>query len=120
MAPPSALIGDPPLSNDDLDIIKGFQHLFIAAARVDKATPKLPPLPPPEQGFPFGAIRPPPGQYRIETRVSNYTAAASITIIVMVLFTGSRLALRAQNAKRLMGGDDVAITIGTVGTAKPN
>ena len=120
MAPPSGLIGSPPLTNDDLDIIKGLQHLFIAAARAEKDTLELPPMPRPEQGFPFGVTRPPPGEYRVETRISNYTTAASITIIFMVLFTGSRLALRVQNARRLMGGDDVAIFIGTVETAKSN
>ncbi|KAL6713234.1 hypothetical protein ACLMJK_009355 [Lecanora helva] len=108
MGSPSALIGNPPLNPSDLDIIKGLQKLLIAGTK-----PPYPPMPPPEQGMPFGTPRPPPAQYRVEGRRPQFIGLASVIIIIMTFVTGLRLAIRAQNAKIVFGKDDLAVAVGT-------
>lgn len=100
--PPSASVGQPPLTADDTLIVHGWQVL-LGMGRSD-----------PSLGLTIAKRPPPPGQ----TEGSDTTSIAvgcAISMVLMTLFTGTRLTIRATNKALIWGMDDWAIIAGTVG-----
>lgn len=114
MAPPSALIGEPPLTDDDTTIVRGLQMWGLSVMKLEGKLHGPTPLLHPEKGFKTPPFRPPPGEYHFETRRPRFLAGACVAIIVMVFITGTRLAIRARSPKLHFGKDDWLIIYGVV------
>ncbi len=69
----------------------------------------------PSKGYIVKPVRPPPGQYRFETNSPQIIAGSIISILFMVLITGTRLTLRATKSNMKWGWDDWLIVPGVVG-----
>ena len=94
MPPPSALIGQPPLTDDDYWIVRG---LLLAAGLTDVHPEKGAKIPPP---------RPPPDVYHFETKGPAIIAGCSVSIALMMLFTVTRLVVRCTERRLHFGNDD--------------
>ncbi|KAL9615472.1 MAG: hypothetical protein Q9167_000150 [Letrouitia subvulpina] len=112
MAPPSALIGEPPLTDDDTTIVRGLQMWALSVMKLEGKLHGPTPLLHPEKGFKTPPFRPPPEEYHFETRRPRFLAGACVAIIIMVLITGTRLAIRARSPKLHFGKDDWLIIYG--------
>ncbi|KAL8845938.1 MAG: hypothetical protein Q9221_008939 [Calogaya cf. arnoldii] len=99
--PPSAFVGQPPLTADDKLIIRGWQVLF-GMGNLD-----------PAKGLKITLKPPPPGQPH-ESNFTSVAVACAIGLTLMTLFTGTRLFLRASNKNLKWGWDDWVIILGTV------
>ena len=110
MAPPSALFGRPPLTDDDYWIVKSLQRSMIARLQASgQLKGSAPPLQP-EKGLKL----PLPSHLPDEYRGPNYVAAATTSIVLIVLVTGLRLSIRARNPKQHWGKDDWAMLLALV------
>ena len=99
----SALYGHPPKTEDDLWLVKGLMGLFqVPAGKLD-----------PSKGFPL-RVHPPP-DYQLEDRCSREIASVSVVIVLVILITGNRLALRYFRRRLRWGPDDWVIIPATVG-----
>ena len=107
MSPPSALLGHPPANDDDRLIVRAF---YVLIGKPDTDTSK---------GFKSPTPRPPPGQYRRESRGPDILAYCSTCIFIMVLITGMRLALRMRSYKLRFGWDDWVIIPAAVSFRPP-
>lgn len=93
----SAPFGAPPATDDDLWIIKGLIRLFqIPPGKLD-----------PKKGFRMGVL--PPPNYKFEDQGSGLIVSAAIVIVLIILITGGRLALRWRRRDLRWGPDDWAI-----------
>lgn len=92
----SALYGTPPVTENDLFIIKGIYRLAGLTAKVD-----------PKKGIPLRAKKPP--NYVFESWGDRAVRTAAALIVLMVLITGSRLVLRATRRDLRWGLDDWVI-----------
>ncbi|KAL8871909.1 MAG: hypothetical protein Q9174_002363 [Haloplaca sp. 1 TL-2023] len=101
LGPPSALVGQPPMSDDDTLIVKGWQ-IYLGMKGAD-----------PSAGLKIGPKPPPPGVPH-ESKQTEIAIGCAVTMVLMALFTGTRLIIRATNRKLTWGKDDVAILIGTL------
>ena len=99
----SALIGEPAATMEDYWICRG----LLQAIGMPQGDPW--------KGVPIPPAKPPPGQYRKESRVSNNLAAYSIAIAIMCLITLSRLYLRAFSKRMRWGLDDWLMIVAFVG-----
>ena len=91
---PSALIGQPPATQDDYWVVRGILNA-IGLTDVD-----------PKMGAPIPPKRPPPEIYHFETRGPGIVAGMSVSIGLMITFTGTRLMLRAMRKTLHFGPDD--------------
>lgn len=92
----SALYGTPPVTEDDLWIIKGIYRFLGLTGKVD-----------PKKGLPLRAKKPP--NYVFESWGDQAVRTSAALIVLMVLITGSRLVLRATRRDLRWGLDDWAI-----------
>ena len=102
MSPLSAILGQPPANDDDITIVRAYNAML--------GMPSKDPM----KGFPSMVPRPPPGQYHYETRAPIILAYNAICLTLMVLSTGTRIAIRLQNYKLRFGWDDAMIIIATM------
>lgn len=96
--PQSALVGEPPKTDDDYDIVKALMlrlHLNLNAAKGIHLVP--PPLHP-----------------QSDTRAPQILTASIICITLIVFITGSRLSIRAFGPNVKWGWDDWLIIPGAV------
>ncbi|KAL8686134.1 MAG: hypothetical protein Q9218_007323 [Villophora microphyllina] len=98
--PPSALVGLPPLTHDDREIIHGF-NILLGHPNLD-----------PSKGLILALKRPPPGQDD-GNLVANLAAGCAISLFLMTVFTGTRLSIRASRKCLAWGLDDWAIIVAT-------
>ena len=103
MAPPSALIGQPPLTDIDYLIVRGF---LLEAGMLDKVDPK--------KGFPSPIKRPPPDQYISESLRDKFIVSIVLCMVFMLVPTITRMILRCRNAKLHLGWDDIFVVMGCV------
>ncbi|KAG8526530.1 uncharacterized protein KY384_008730 [Bacidia gigantensis] len=101
--PISALVGQPPLTADDKAIVHEWQVLF----KMDKADPS--------KGLKV-ALKPPPPGTPHDSDTNSIAAGAAVSLVLMLLFTVTRLAIRLANRSLAFGGDDWAIILGLVST----
>ncbi|KAL8948892.1 MAG: hypothetical protein Q9222_004950 [Ikaeria aurantiellina] len=99
--PKSALVGQPPLTPDDTLIVHGWQVLF----GMGKADPS--------KGLKV-AVKPPPLGESHYSDSTSLAVGCAISLVLMALFTGTRLVLRATNKKLVWGADDWAIIVATL------
>lgn len=99
----SAFLGQPPRTQDDYYIAKGFLRL-LGLLGVDA-----------HMGLPVDPPRPPPNRYHFETRGPGMTAGASVSIAIMIFVTVTRLCLRYFRPRLIWGWDDWLIIPGVVG-----
>lgn len=92
----SAFYGTPPVTEDDLYIIKGIYRLVGLTGRVD-----------PKKGIPLKVKKPP--NYVFESWGQRAIKTSAAIIVLMVLITGSRLVLRATRRDLRWGMDDWVI-----------
>ena len=104
MSPPSALIGQPPLTDDDYWIVRGML-LVAGLENVD-----------PHEGAKLPPARPPPDVYHFETRGPAILAGCAVSIALMLLFTGTRLVVRCTERSLHFGRDDWFIIPACVGS----
>ena len=104
--PPSALVGKPPLTADDALIVHGWQVLF------DMKTAD------PSKGLRV-ALKPPPPGTPHESDTTSIAVGAAVSMVLMVLFTGTRLVIRTASRNLTFGYDDWAIIFACVGTLLP-
>ncbi|KAL9007933.1 MAG: hypothetical protein Q9173_006892 [Seirophora scorigena] len=90
----SAFIGQPQMTEDDRWIIKG----ALMAAGLVKADPS--------KGLKLPPARPPPDQYRFETRGPAIIAVSSVVIVIMFLVTVAGLLVRKFRHELQFGLDD--------------
>ena len=102
MGPPSAYVGQPPLTPDDTLTIHGWQVL-----RGQRTAD-------PSKGLKIALRPPPPGQPH-ESVTAAMTAGAVVSMVLMMIFTGTRLLVRVTNRDLRWGRDDWAILVATVG-----
>lgn len=96
----SALIGQPPNNELDYIIVKGiFRRLGIKGHD-------------PSEGAHIPPFR--PANYQHETRAPGIIAANCVCIVLALLFTGSRVLIRALYRGLRWGWDDWFIILGTV------
>ena len=101
MAPPSAKVGEPPLTQDDYHIARGIL-LSIGLYDVDAHNgAKLPPARP-------------HGHYEYQSRSPNMVVASIMSIVIMLVVTGLRLAIRLKHRRLQFGLDDWMIIPGVV------
>ncbi|KAL8836300.1 MAG: hypothetical protein Q9170_002973 [Blastenia crenularia] len=99
--PLSAIVGQSPLTADDKLIVHGWQVLF-DMGKMD-----------PSKGLRV-AIKPPsPGQPH-DSDATSIAVGCAISMVLMTLFTGTRLVLRATNRNLVWGWDDWAIIVATL------
>ena len=96
----SALLGTPPTTQHDRDIVEGFWRT--SQKHLGPGGPQHPPLIP---------TRPQPPNAPHDTRAYAVIAQCSVVIVVIVALTGTRLALRLCRRELKWGLDDVAIAI---------
>ncbi|KAI4198663.1 MAG: hypothetical protein LQ350_005135 [Teloschistes chrysophthalmus] len=99
--PPSAFVGQPPLTADDSLIVHGWQVLF-GMGKSD-----------PSKGLRVAIKPPPPGQPH-GSNTTGLAVGCAISIALMTVFTGTRLFLRATNRNLVWGMDDWAILLATI------
>ena len=99
--PRSAHVGQPPLTPDDLLIVRG---LFVWLDIDDQD---------PANGLDTKIAPPPPGVPH-ESNHSRVIAASAVAITLMTLFTTTRLGIRVSNKSLSWGWDDWAIIVATV------
>lgn len=92
----SALFGTPPITEDDLWIVKGVYRFLGLTGKVD-----------PKKGLPLKAKKPP--NYVFESWGDYAIRTSAALIVLMVLITGSRLLLRATRRDLRWGPDDWVI-----------
>ncbi len=90
----SALVGQPPLTDSDYWIVKGNQ-LLSGKGNLD-----------PSKGLKFPPLRPPPYQYRFETRGPTITAVSAVVFVIMFSVTIARFMLRKFMKELKFGLDD--------------
>ena len=90
----SALVGQPPLTDNDLWIVKG-DLLITGYTSAD-----------PTKGLMIPPFRPPLNLYHFESRQSAMVASSSVGIIAMIFFTGARLMVRKFMKDLKFGLDD--------------
>ena len=105
MAPPSAFIGQPPLTDDDYWIVRGMQ---LTAGLSD---------PHPQKGIKLSLQKPPPGQYHFETKGPQIIAGSAVAIALMFLFTATRIMIRCSKKRAYFGKDDWFIIPGCVSSS---
>ena len=105
----SALIGTPPLNDNDYLIAKG---LLIRAGTLNPALFKLDPA----KGASLPPKRPPPDQYVSVARTTNVVVGSAICMAVILIITGVRLYIRSRNATLRFGKDDWMILPAVVRT----
>ena len=103
MAPPSALVGKPPLTPDDATIIAGVQLLYVKGLK----------HPDPSKGLKLPVKPPPPGTPH-EDLGGAQIAGAVIGAVLMLSFTVTRLVIRALHRNLKFGADDWAIIVALV------
>ena len=115
MSRPSALVGQPPATDEDYWIVRGLDLLVATLLEIKQpgSSAALPPIQP-EMGALIPPPRPPPELYRFETRGPQYVAGAVVGIVIALLITGVRLAIRIRNVKLYFGADDCFIILGVV------
>ncbi|KAL9012774.1 MAG: hypothetical protein Q9173_002480 [Seirophora scorigena] len=99
--PPSAFVGQPPLTADDTLIVHGWQVLM----GMGRSDPSL--------GLTIAKKPPPRGQTE-SSDTTNIAVGCAISMVLMTLFTGTRLTIRATNKALIWGMDDWAIIAGTL------
>ena len=98
----SALLGYPPATQEDVDIIRGFYEVQgMPAIQAADAMPIIPVLAPP--GAPH------------DTRSGTLIAAMCVVIPLVFIITGTRLALRCFRRDLRWGLDDWVIILGVMG-----
>jgi len=97
MSYPSALLGQPPISETDSLIRRGL--LIIAGSQIN-----------PNKSQPFGPPR--PANYHFETNAPSLVAGEGVAIFFIVLFTCARVFMRVK--KKIFGLDDWLILPGAV------
>lgn len=98
----SALLGQPPATPDDYWIARSLL-LSAGLTNVD-----------PSQGAKIRLSRPPPHQYRFETRAPSIIAGSAVSIVIMVVITVTRLLIRCFDGGVQFGADDWLIIPGVV------
>lgn len=93
----SALLGQPPNTENDLFIIRGLARRRNIPDHVFD----------PSKGFPYPVKRPLNSEYT--SRGSGILASTAVTIFLVVLITGSRLGLRIFRRDLKVGIDDYVI-----------
>lgn len=101
---PSALVGQPPNTERDYYIVRG----FLRAARLDDADPAL--------GYVRAAQPPYPG-YEYTSKQPGIIAGLIIIIVAITVATVSRLALRVSMTQLRFGADDWATIAAAVSLA---
>ena len=101
MSSHSALLGQPPASDDDTTIVRAW-FVFIGKAGKD-----------PSNGFSL-LPRPLQNQYHYESRGPAIIAYNVVFTLIMLVVTGWRICLRIQNYKLRFGWDDWGIILATV------
>lgn len=99
--PVSAIVGQPPLTADDTLIVHGWQVL-LGMGQKD-----------PSAGLTVAAKPPPPGQPHTSD-TTNIAVGCAIGLVLMTLFTGTRLVIRGTNKTLVWGMDDWTILAATV------
>ena len=98
----SALFGQPPNTESDYWIVRSILH----SAGLNNVDP--------ERGAKIPPPRPSPAQYHFETKGPGIIAGMSVSIVIMVAITGSRLLLRLFKTGLRWGSDDWLIIPGVV------
>ena len=98
----SALIGQPPLTQDDYWIIKG-NLLTSGFLKAD-----------PTKGLQIPPFRPPPSEYVFETRGQAIMAVPAVGLIVIFIVTVARLLVRKLKKDLEFGLDDWLIVLALV------
>ncbi|KAL8967778.1 MAG: hypothetical protein Q9183_002763, partial [Haloplaca sp. 2 TL-2023] len=99
--PPSAIVGQPPLTADDTLIVHGWQVMF---GMGDKD---------PSLGLTMAKKPPSPGQSEPD-RSAEVAVGCAISVAFMLLFTGTRLFIRSTNRALVWGTDDWTIILATL------
>ncbi|KAI4268021.1 MAG: hypothetical protein L6R38_007995 [Xanthoria sp. 2 TBL-2021] len=99
--PISAIVGQPPLTADDTLIVHGWQVL-LGMGQKD-----------PSAGLTVAAKPPPPGQPHTSD-TTNIAVGCAISLVLMTLFTGTRLIIRGTNKTLVWGMDDWTILVATL------
>ena len=103
MAPPSAYVGQPPANHNDYLIVRGTTIVF--KGYWGKLNP--------EKGL-KGLPRPPPDQYKHESNAPAMIAVSVVCMLLVILATGARVAIRANYSKLRLGWDDWLIVVASV------
>lgn len=99
--PPSAIVGQPPRTADDLLIVRG---MFLWYGIDDED---------PRNGLEIDTKPPPPG-VPITSNQPQAIILAVFSIGLMLLFTSTRLGIRVTNKSLSWGWDDWSIIVATV------
>jgi hypothetical protein len=99
----SAFLGSKPATSDDYWIARYLLLQSHPAADVD-----------PNNGFSIQPPRPPPSEYRPESKGASIIAGLSASIVVMVVITALRIWLRFRKTTLAPGSDDILIVFGVV------
>ena len=98
----SALVGQPPLTQDDYWIVRG-NLLEYGLEKLD-----------PSKGLQIPPFRPPPDKYHFHTRGPAIIAVCSVSIVIMLFATIARLLVRKLKKDLKFGRDDWLIIPATV------
>ena len=90
----SALVGQPPITDDDYWVVRG---LLISIGLTDVS---------PKAGAQIPPARPPPDRYHYETKGPGIIAGMVVCIVVMTAVTGARLMVRLRKRELRFGPDD--------------
>ena len=105
MAPPSAKVGQPPVTQDDYYIARGIL-VSIGLFKLD-----------PHKGAKLPPAKPSP-DYEYTSRGPSMVAGSIASIIIMLIVTGLRLAIRLRERRLHFGLDDWIIIPGVVRVQK--
>lgn len=103
MAPPSALMGQPPANHHDYLIIRGTTLVY--SQYYGKVIP--------EKGL-KSLPRPPPDQYKVESNANRIMAVGIVCMLLVIMSTGARVAIRMMYSKLRLGWDDWVMVMATV------
>lgn len=99
--PRSAIVGQPPLTADDILIVHGWQ-VMLGMGQKD-----------PSLGLTIAKKPPPPGLSE-PSDTTRIAVGCTISLVLMILFTGTRLVIRGTNRALVWGMDDWTIILATV------
>ncbi|CAO1599281.1 hypothetical protein XANCAGTX0491_003015 [Xanthoria calcicola] len=99
--PRSAIVGQPPLTADDILIVHGWQ-VMLGMGQKD-----------PSLGLTIAKKPPPPGLSE-PSDTTRIAVGCTISLVLMILFTGTRLVIRGTNRALVWGMDDWTIILATL------
>ena len=101
-------MGQPPANHHDYLVIRGTAILY--KQYWGKVIP--------EKGL-KSIPRPPPDQYKVESNADNIMAVGIVCMLLVIMSTGARVAIRMTYSKLKLGWDDWMMVMATVSSSYP-